>query len=171
MTSDEIGFALVPSRTLRDDHPGHMSVIFKAPNSGDEYRGFYPLLTDFPDDCRTGERLRNHLFLNRVPGYIVDDFAFADRIEQLPEHVLKGSFSILNRQVIDSLISSETRRSGWYSFNPDDFEECHNCVTWAVATINSAAGEERLRRPRQGRIKLMVEQIRSTASDSPEGGA
>lgn len=48
------------------------------------------------------------------------------------------------------------RREDWYSFNPDDFDDCHNCVTWAVSQINLVVAQELLTRPRQGRIKEIV---------------
>ena len=168
MNADEIGFALVASRTLHDDHPGHMSTTFMAPKETVEFRGFVYLLRDLPEGCRSGEPLRNFLFQNRVPGYVVDDFKFADKIREIPEQILCNVFPIRNRDVVTTLHSPETRLAGWYSFNPDDFEECNNCVTWSVATINEAAREVVLSRPRQGRIKLMIAQVCGNQPVTPE---
>ena len=168
MEQDQIGCVLIPSRVFNNDHPGHMTVRFFHFQRELAYRGFYFDPSDLPDDCRSSRQFRQFLLANRIPGHIINDLLFAERCEAFGDHVLTHVVAIHAQNVIETISPSEARRSGWYSFNPDNFEDCHNCVTWAVDIINQAHGKVVLSRPHQGWIREMVKLLSAMQSTRAE---
>lgn len=156
MEANQIAAVLLPSKAVSPDDPGHMTIRFCIPSGSVEHRGFQFLLEDLPEEYRRPSQYRRYLFDHRVEGYVVDDLNFAQRLAKHADALTCRSWTIQHPEAVKPLYPSATRREGWYSFNPDDFEECHNCVTWAVDRINEAAGADTLERPPNGRVKLML---------------
>ncbi len=154
---------------IDDRHPGHMSVRFLLPSGEMAFRGFRFALGDLPDDFDSAESIRRFLLRHCVPGYVMDDIAFARFYDLFRQSVLSGVFAIRDETVVLNLHIDEVTRQGWYSFNPDDFPNCHNCVTWAVDTINRATQAAVLPRPRHGRVSEMLRLLRESQSFGTSG--
>ncbi len=164
MNIDQIGFDILPPMVIDERHPGHMSVRFRHPSGEVAFRGFRFVLSDLPDDCESAESIRRFLLRHCVPGYVMDDIAFAKFYDLFRRSVMSGVFAIRDLTVMQSLYSSDVTQVRWYSFNPDDFPNCHNCVTWAVDTINRATRSAVLPRPRHGRVSEMLRLLKNLRS-------
>lgn len=163
MEHNQIGAVLLPSRIASPDHPGHMFVRFLHPNGEIANRGFRFSPDDLPVEFRPAIRLRDFLFVNRVPGYVVDDSVFAMKCQAFSQYVISRDWAINRFEVVEQLKPTEMTRHGWYSFNPHSFPDCHNCVSWAVDTINCVVDEAVLTCPRQGRVKEMKNILEASA--------
>jgi hypothetical protein len=133
-----------------------MSISFHGEGLETVHCGFRFNIRDLPKPYRVPIRFREFLFENRVPGYVVDEFEFQAMTRRFPQECLSRVWSVASQEAVDQVCMEVPRREDWYSFNPDDFEDCHNCVTWAVSQINQVVSQELLTRPRQGRIKEIV---------------
>jgi hypothetical protein len=123
-------------------------------------RGFRFLPEDLPAEYQPPSMWREYLFENAVPGYVFDDTIIRDDIEHRPKLLAGKSWPAEDNLAEYVEEVTRPRQYGLYSFNPDDFQGCHNCVTWTVETVNSVAGNV-LPSVRQGRIRLMEEQLRA----------
>ena len=151
-----VGVKLRPSRAKSTEDPGHMGIYWRHDDRR-HFRGYYFHIDDLPSECQEPSKWRDHLFDNTVPGYIVEDIKIQDDFKNRRESLVRKSWAA--EEALAEYLEEVTRprQHGAYSFNPDTFN-CHNCVTWAVETINLALGEV-LSRVRQGRIKLMKAQL------------
>ena len=156
MKAEQVQVTLLPSRVVSPTDPGHMSISFHGPSIEPVHRGFRFRIGDLPKPFRSPHRFRDFLFEDRVPGYVFDEFEFHIKCQMYLADCLMRAWPVKSESAVDEICASVPRREGWYSFNPDDFEDCHNCVTWAVSQINRVVSEVVLTRPRQGRIKEMV---------------
>ena len=150
MKVEEVRAALLPSRVVSPSDPGHMSISFHGESIEPVHRGFRFRIGDLPKPFRSPNRFRDFLFDNRVPGYVFDEFEFHLTCQRFPADCLTRTWPVNSEQAVDAICSSAPRRESWYSFNPDDFDDCHNCVTWAVSQINEVVAKPVLTRPRQG---------------------
>ncbi len=158
----DIGVYLSP-RALQGDHdPGHMCVWWEA--DGIRYfRGFFFKQSDLPKECRSPEHWRDYLFDNCVPGHVLDDIVMRDRLEEHAELVLSATWQASKSQQTELTSLAAIGPCGSYSFNPDNHPQAYNCVTWAVSRVNNVLGPV-LPKVRQGRIKLMTEELKRRAS-------
>ncbi|MFO1005716.1 MAG: hypothetical protein U0929_07150 [Planctomycetaceae bacterium] len=156
MENNWIEALVMPSRTASKEDPGHMVIGFNSPGDGEQHRGFRFSVDDLPKEFQTASRFRDYLFDHCVEGYVVDDINFARQCEKYGGLVVSRRWTIRHPETIKPLYPPQSRREGWYSFNPDNFPDCHNCVTWAVAKINDAVDDSTLTRPTNGRIKHML---------------
>ena len=163
MQANQIAGVLIPSRVFDQQHPGHMAVKFLAPDGEPAVRGFRFTPDELPEEYQPAEKWREFFKREdgRVPGYIMDEFAFEQRCTHYSGQVITRSWPIRVESVVEDLYPSERRRLGWYSFDPDRFLDCNNCVTWAARTINQAAGEDVLQFPENGRVRKMVHLLES----------
>jgi RHS repeat-associated protein len=131
--------------TLGEGDFGHMAAYTKI---GDDIqvRGFYP----------QREYYSVNLFENAVPGQVVDDKKMLGQIG-IPG-VVKGSRTvpIETAQRLRAALGEPGPSDYFYSFNPDNFANTYNCVTWACSMVNQVLPSSPLPVVRQGRIKLAV---------------
>lgn len=157
MQANQIAAILLPSKVVNEHDPGHMAVKFFAPDGEPALRGFRFTPDDLPIEFQSSEMWRE--FFNRedgkAPGYIFDEFVFEQQCAPYSRQVISRNWTIRMASIVEELYPSERRRSGWYSFNPDRFPDCDNCVTWAARTINQAVGEIVLHFPENGRVRKM----------------
>ena len=163
MQANQIAGVLLPSKVVNQHDPGHMAVKFLAPDGEPAVRGFRFTPDDLPEECQSSEMWWE--FFNRddgrAPGYIVDELGFEQQCAPYSKQVITRNLIIRVISVVEELYPPERRRLGWYSFNPDRFLDCNNCVTWAARTINQAAGEEVLQFSENGRVRKMVQLLES----------
>ena len=127
-------------------------------NSNRVFRGFRFKITDLPKEYRVASRWRSYLFTNRIPGYVLDDVSLQDALKQFPAKVLCKQWAVDMESIEEIADAAEVGRYGWYSFNPNYFEECHNCVTWAIFVVNRVLADVLPLIP-NGRIKLAVQML------------
>ncbi len=135
------------ARGLAD--PGHIAVYWKETVIDKEveyFRGLYAITSiEEPKDW-------NILFNSKLEGKIYNDIMIKqDYLKKKTENKFVGSMR--KTQIPYFLKSVKEGQHVDYSFNPDTFN-CHNCVTWAVDTLNIFL-EERLPRVYQGRIRFI----------------
>lgn len=147
-----------------EKHPtGHMVIGQERGAEETLHLGYRFDPDDLPDDLRSPARWPEYLFANTVPGTIIDESDYL--------HLLTATLGrIYYTKRVECTVSLETvipaqtkwRAFATYSFNPDDFHSapspCYNCVTWATEVGNRVSAGF-LTPVRQGRIKLMVEQL------------
>jgi hypothetical protein len=142
---------------------GHI-VISQETQDETRYFGFRFDPEDLPAEARSPERWQEYLFSNKVVGYISDELEYVQRMRSL------NAKAFLEKRVactvaIESVLPprAEWRPFADYSFSPDDFHSdanpCYNCVTWAIM-IGDKLVPGFLTPVRQGRIKLIIRQIR-----------
>lgn len=163
MTVDEIALKLTPSRVVSASDPGHVSVVYLDGADELTFRGFRFNVTDLPAEFQDAARWREYLFEHCVPGYVVDDILHKRRFAEHKALFRCGKWPVADAAALEALRELPVpSRQGFYSFNPDDFENCNNCVTWACSIVQGVAGAVVVERPSQGRIKLLAEQLHPT---------
>jgi hypothetical protein len=129
------------------------------------YAGYRFDPTDLPTEFQPPERWRDYLFDHAVPGQIVSESAYVQRLLErtpAPGYLRKATQTTSS---LDAVLppKDEWRPHGWYSFNPDGphpgLSPCYNCVKWAIETANRLVPGF-LVPVRQGRIKLIVDQLK-----------
>lgn len=152
--------------------PGHMVIGQESPE-GDSYCGFRFDPEDLPAEYRSAERWQEYLFSNTVVGFISDEHDFVQGLRRA------GATAYLEKRH-----PCETRleailppRANWkpfanYSFSPDDFHSdatpCYNCITWAIIVGNKIVPGF-LTPVRQGRMKLILRQLRAQDAQAGDG--
>ncbi len=160
MNANEVALKLTPSRVVFKDHPGHVSIAYLGDSGKLIFRGFRFYVTDLPAEYQPASRFRDYLFEHAVPGYVMDDVGDLRRFEQNRDQFRSGTWKVARAEEFEALKEMVVpARVGNYSFNPDDFEDCNNCVTWACHTVHKITGETVVSIPRQGRIKLLAKQL------------
>lgn len=157
MTPDEFGMRIRPSRAQGESDPGHAVVAYLDQTGSPAFRGFRFNPTDLPEEFQESSRWRDYLFDHDVPGYIVDEIAFLSDYFAAPEMFAGRDWPVVDFEalkVIQELVVPCVH--GRYSFNPDDFTGCDNCVTWACRNVQNVAGVTAISIPRQGRVKLLL---------------
>lgn len=153
-------------------NPGHM-VIGQEPDGAEaEHFGFRFDPDDLPGEYLPPERWRDYLFDHTVPGNIVDETAYVRLLTGTLGRVYYSKRVVCSVRIQTVIPPQEQWRPfARYSFNPDDFHSaespCYNCVTWAVE-VGNRVSPGFLIPVRQGRIRLMVEQLRGP--QPPEAG-
>ena len=69
------------------------------------------------------------------------------------------SVSLVEAQQLRDLLGEEGTRMINYSFNPDNFPNTFNCVTWGCTQLNQFL--EHIPISRQGRVKLILDTIKN----------
>jgi hypothetical protein len=156
----KFGVLLRPRGVRSDLDPGHMGVFFRSSGGEIGFRGYYFSPTDLPLDYQKASRWREYLFEKKVPGYVVDDVRLRDDFEYRRESLVSKEWELADDQRPEMEHMVSPGQNGYYSFNPDDFDDCDNCVTWVVGIVNQFVSPG-LRPVPQGRIKLMREQLES----------
>ena len=153
-----LGVILRESRSTGEDDPGHMVIFWEEANEK-TFRGYRFNLMHLPDEHHEAVNWRSFLFEHTLPGYIVDDIRMYDEVASRRSELIRIEEPVaaeIASEVLDGIARrTAPRQQGKYSFNPDNFDDCNNCVTWAVQEANVYL-DQPLKRPRQGRIKLMV---------------
>lgn len=155
----QVGVTLLPSRIDSEEDPGHMTFCWEKTDAP-AFRGFAFRVEDLPPEFQKASKYRNYLFTHQVPGYIEGEERdpIACRYTALRKILIRKSWEVDDGLLPRINIETRPRQYGLYSFNPDDFPSCFNCVTWATSVLNSIAGDV-IRPVRQGRIKLMKAQL------------
>lgn len=158
---------VVYAEASSDTNPGHMVVGEEVPDSGARFFGFRFDPADVPEEYRQSQRWRDYLFANAVPGKIVDESAYVAWLLQVSARVYYEKRAECDARIESRLPPRDQwEQHAWYSFNPDDphpgCEPCYNCVKWAVIIANSLV-DEFLVPVRQGRVKLILDQLRKRA--------
>ena len=159
-----LGVHLSPSKLTGPHDPGHMCVHLGAEAEG-ELWGFVFDPSELPTEYREPSKWAAYLSQNTIPGHVRKDFLTQDRLEQHPDKVMTVRWMA---DVTAMRKARQRRRNGKphrYSFNPDNHLNCHNCVTWAVSTMNEALGEVLPRVP-QGRISIMSQRLQAISNPS-----
>lgn len=146
---------------------GHM-VIGQETAADARHFGYRFDPDDLPDEYFPAERWRDYLFNHTVPGNIVDETEYVRLLTTTLGRVYCSKRVACAVRIEDIIPPPDRWRAvAAYSFNPDDFHSaaspCYNCVTWAVE-VGNRVSPEFLTPVRQGRIKLMVEQLQSPQS-------
>ena len=152
-------------------NPGHMVIGQESAEGDTKYFGFNFDPDDLPAEFQPPERWQEYLYSNKTPGHISEEMTY-----------VKGLFGDRERRYYEKRVVCDVAletvipvRADWgkfadYSFSPDEFHSdaspCYNCVTWATM-IGDKVILGFLTPVRQGRIKLIVKQIRAEAG---EGG-
>ena len=160
-----IGLKLLAREIVHEHHPGHMGVTWVA-GGNRVFRGFRFKPTDLPEDFRPASRWRSYLIENTVPGYITNDIMLQDFFAKMPEKLLCLQWAAQPQQTEQIASIGEPRALGRYSFSPDQHTNCHNCVTWAIDTINTVLGQI-LPPIRTGRIKLAAKMLLEAGAQPP----
>jgi hypothetical protein len=143
--------------------PGHMVIGQELDDGSSRFFGYRFDPTELPAEFQTAERWQEYLFHNKTFGTIYEEKKY------LQDLFDSGDVFFEKRapcgEVIETKLPppSEWFHYGDYSFSPDDFHSeehpCYNCITWATM-IGNRLVQRFLTPVRQGRIKLMVKQIR-----------
>jgi hypothetical protein len=154
--------------------PGHMVVGQEGTEVHHSYFGFRFDPADMPEEFRSPERWRDWLFDHTIPGLIEDE------TDRTVFALREGAYPLEKRAVCPTMIlahlppQQEWRPHARYSFNPDDFHNennpCYNCVTWATRIANQLVPGV-LNPVRQGRVRLIVEQLKARAAPQEGAGA
>jgi len=149
VTEAQVGIIVRPRGTLGLDDAGHFAVYTDI--GGDmQVRGYWPQERALPNDD-----VFDFLFKNRVPGEVRNDINILQHID-LPQVVhARRVVTLEQAQELRSLLGDPGSRSSYYSFNPDNFSETFNCVTWGCSQFNQALTPA-IPSPRQGRIRLAL---------------
>ena len=107
---------------------------------------------------------RSYHFSNRVPGYVVDDVNLRDMAAKHGNKLLCKQWPASGIKIAKIKEQAALGRHGWYSFAPDKHNDCNNCVTWAINTVNRVLGEV-MRPVPNGRIKLAIEMLRGLETE------
>lgn len=157
MTPDEFGMRVQPSRSLGESDPGHAVVTYIDRSGSLSCRGFRFNPSDLPEEFQESSRWREYLFDHDVPGYVVNEITFLSNYLASPAAFVARDWPIVDYNAVELIRRLTVPRShGRYSFNPDDFADCNNCVTWACRNVQDVAGADAIDIPRQGRIKLLL---------------
>ena len=160
----EIGVYLAPRTPQEANDPGHMCVWWEKDGTR-HFRGFYFAQSELPKKYQSPKRWRDYLFAHCVPGYIRNDIIMRDLVEEHPDRVMCRAWPTTEKEVGKLQLSAAPGPYANYSFNPDDHPNAFKCVTWAVTNVNKVLGPV-LPKVRQGRIKLMTNELRKQASAS-----
>ncbi len=163
----KIGVKLRPSHTKSDEDPGHMTVHWDDKEKHLKFRGFRFYPEDLPIQYQSSSMWRAYFITRKqtAPDYIFKDIIAQDDYEERPDTLIGKSWEIKDELFADleTAVQIKTkrrhRRHGIYSFTPDEFEDCHNCVTWATDIINKFVEGKPLESVENGRVKLMKEQL------------
>ncbi len=146
-------------------NPGHVTIGQESVEGVTKFFGFHFDPDELPAEFRPPERWQEYLFLNKTLGHVRDDMRY---VHGLRSDETSKFFE--KRAVCDTGVETVIpARADWdsfadYSFSPDDFhsdaDPCYNCVTWATMIGNKVIPGF-LRPVRQGRMKLIVKQIRA----------
>ncbi len=153
--------------------PGHLVIGHESPIEHALYVGYRFDPADLPAEFQDAEKWRDYLFRNSVPGHIVDETAYVRRILTLPSRTVYAKKAVCTAN-LEVVLPASAHWYGFalYSFNPDNFTNqsvrCYNCVTWGTETANRLVADF-LRPVRQGRVKLIIQQLESHAA-SGNGG-
>ena len=95
MQANQIAGVLIPSRVFDQQHPGHMAVKFLAPDGEPAVRGFRFTPDELPEEYQPAEKWREFFKREdgRVPGYIMDEFAFEQRCTHYSGQVITRSWT------------------------------------------------------------------------------
>jgi hypothetical protein len=152
--------------------PGHMVIGQESPDGETKYFGFHFDPDELPREFQLPERWQEFLHSHKTPGHIRDELTYVHGL--LGDSARKHLEKRVNCEIaIETVIlpHAEWDKAGDYSFNPDDFHSaaspCYNCVTWATMIGNKLIPGF-IEPVRQGRMKLIVKQIR--AGVKPKGG-
>lgn len=156
-TSAKTGIVVRPRGTLGPDDAGHFAVYTDI--DGDiQVRGFWPQEEGLPQ-----EGLFDYLFNNRHPGEVRDDLAIISHTDMDGVVHASRTVPLEEAQKLRTLLGEPGSRNSYYSFNPDNFDETYNCVTWGCSQINRVY-ESEIPSIRQGRIKLALPTISNLPS-------
>ena len=153
-----IAVKLVPRNVDYEHNLGHMGVMWRI-GSTVIFRGFRFRLIDLPKEYRAPSRWRDYLFKNRIAGYVANDIILQDALCRIPAKVWCVHWDVETQSVEKIAIAAATGRRGWYSFNPDDYPNCHNCVTWTTLVVNEVFLGEVLPSVPNGRMKRAIEML------------
>lgn len=156
-------------------YPGHMVIGQESDTGEAKYFGFLFDPETLPAEYRPAERWQEFFYSNKIPGEIQDESAFVALVRGKLAH------SLLEKRLICEVpIKSQIPpQSDWkpfasYSFRPDDFhsdgDPCYNCVTWAIMIGNKLVPGF-LTPVKQGRIKLIIRQLRAVADKTGDQDA
>ncbi len=140
----ELGVGLLPSRTLSEDHPGHMWLYWTNIVSTDHHhRGFYPNIDEIPEEFQDFRKWKEYFFCYSVPGRIRIDYSAMEWTRRYSNRYFDKKWSI-NAQRLSRLESQceippgkDSVKHGYYSWNEhrDDWD---NCSSWAIKVVNHA---------------------------------
>jgi hypothetical protein len=152
----EVGIIVRPRGTLGEGDAGHFVVYTKI---GDDIqvRGFWPQKEGLPSDPK---ELFDVLFNSNRPGEVRND---AKMLKQTGiSGVVQASrpATLEEVQQLRALLGEEGPRDNFYSFNPDNFENTYNCVTWGCNQFNQVFDPD-IGPIRQGRVKIVVDVIKN----------
>jgi hypothetical protein len=146
--------------------PDHMVIGQELDDGISSYFGYRFDPTELPAEFLSAERWQEYLFHNKTYGTIYDEKKY------LQDLFDSGDVFFELRapcgEAIEAMLppTVEWFHYADYSFRPDDFHSvaspCYNCVTWATM-IGNRLVHGFLAPVRQGRIKLMVKQIKRKA--------
>ncbi len=141
----EIGVIARLRGTLGTEDFGHMAVYTRI---GDDVqvRGFYPQREFYPVN----------LFENAVPGTVRDDLEMLGQVGMPGVVQVSRDVPMETTRRLRATLGEPGPRPYRYSFNPDNFVDAYNCVTWACTMVNQVVPFSPLPVVRQGRIKLAV---------------
>ena len=153
-------------------NPGHMIIGQESAAGDGKFFGYRFDPIDLPAEYQTADRWQEYLFSNKILGEIRDetDHARRVRLNTVATYYEKRTFCDVS---IETQIppTATWRRIAYYSFSPDDFHSeaspCYNCATWATMVGNNLVPGF-LTPVRQGRIKLIIQQIQLGASQAGE---
>jgi hypothetical protein len=144
--------------------PGHL-VVGQATPAGDmQWYGYRFDPADLPHEFQPVARWRYYLHNQGVKGYITDESAYMQFLEQ------QGGRKFFRKSApaeasLQSLLPPVEQRQphAGYSCNPDSFHKppegaCYNCISWGVHMANQVLPGF-LNPVRQGRIGLLLQQL------------
>jgi hypothetical protein len=141
----DMGVGLYPLTPSDQDMPaGHMWLKWTDPKSGGKnYRGFYACFDSFPEKVQQDRKLQRRLVVKgAVPGEIRDDVRAAQLEERFGrgEQYYSADWAIDQGRAarLDELCPVGAR--DLYSWS-EDWPDCDNCSSWAIATVNAAMGD------------------------------
>jgi hypothetical protein len=148
------------------DYPGHM-VIGQESETASKFFGFHLDGDLLPAEYREPERWQEFLYANRILGEIREESSYVERIRR------EKAKSLCEKRIVCDIpietvipLPANWNHCAYYSFCPDDFhsdaDPCYNCVTWATMIANKLVPGF-ITPVRQGRIKLIVKQLKGIA--------
>lgn len=158
-----------PSKGFR---PGHMVIGQEADDGTAQFFGYRFSPASLPPEFQSPERWEEYLFSHKVPGNIHNEAKYVRDLRADSNRAAHAKRVPCETLIVTQIPARKKwRRFASYSFRPDDFhsesDPCYNCVTWAIMIGNGLVAEF-LTAVRQGRIKLIIRQIRS--GDNRAGG-
>lgn len=161
--SSPVGLGLLPQRDDVEHHAGHVWITWQPLTAEDaRYRGYYPDFTAIPDEFRDAPETWLEFFSqNSVPGYCINDsWARELATSMRTRHWALASAHVLSLETACFIPrGSDGVLSGRYSWNEAAPTE-HNCSSWALHQLNSAAKSDLVVCTRPKRLRH-VEQVLS----------